>query len=208
MMSLIKAALVIICVSISALALYCDFSFKEFIEDSIDAVKGQHIYIYVCDGKRYKKRTVRIKNEEIAGLLYRKLEKPLTKLKNEAKDRKQPCHEELEQLFISFYPEFELLYTDLKSWADRYNHADESEQNALEQVLDSKMEVIVQPIVQLRIKRASIKNSYDRYVADCDQAERELVRREISEDKWFRNISLMSENNKELEKLRQKYDKH
>lgn len=207
-MSLIKTALIIICVSISALALYCDFSFKEFIEDCIDAVKGQHVYIYVCDGKRYKKRTVRIKNEEIVGRLYRKVEKPLTKLKNEAKDRKQPCHEELEQLFISFYPEFELLYTDLKSWADRYNHADESEQNALEQALDSKMEVIVQPIMQLRIKRASIKNSYDRYVADCNQAERELVRNEISEDKWFRNISLISENNKEkeLEKLRQKYD--
>lgn len=78
----------------------------------------------------------------------------------------------------------------------------------MEQALDSKMEVIVQPIMQLRIKRASIKNSYDRYVADCDQAERELARREIPEDKWFRNISLMSENNKELEKLRQKYDKH
>lgn len=211
MMSLIKAALVIICVSISALALYCDFSFKEFIEDCIDAVEGtSHIYIYVCDGKRYKKRTVRIKNEEIAGRLYRKVEKPLTKLKNEAKDRNQPCHEELEQLYSSFYPEFELLYTDLKSWADRYNHADESEQNALEQVLDSKMEAIVQPIMQLRRKRASIKNSYDRYVADCNQAERELVRNEISEDKWFRNISLISENNKEkeLEKLRQKYDKH
>lgn len=103
-----------------------------------------------------------------------------------------------------------MLYTDLKSWADRYNHADESEQNALEQVLDSKMEAIVQPIMQLRRKRASIKNSYDRYVADCNQAERELVRNEISEDKWFRNISLISENNKEkeLEKLRQKYDKH
>lgn len=76
----------------------------------------------------------------------------------------------------------------------------------MEQVLDSKMEVIVQPIMQLRIKRASIKNSYDWYVADCNQAERELVRNEISEDNWFRNISLMSENNKELEKLRQKYD--
>lgn len=78
----------------------------------------------------------------------------------------------------------------------------------MEQALDSKMEVIVQPIMQLRIKRASIKNSYDRYVADCNQAERELVRNEISEDKWFRNISLISENNKEkeLEKLRQKYD--
>ena len=98
--------IIIICVSISALALYCDFNLTELIEDCIDAVKGQHVYIYVCDGKRYKKRTVRIKNEEIVGRLYRKVEKPLTKLKNEAKDRKQPCHEELEQLFISFYTEF------------------------------------------------------------------------------------------------------
>ena len=114
--------IIIICVSISALALYCDFNLTELIEDCIDAVKGQHVYIYVCDGQRYKKRTVRIKNEEIVGRLYRKVEIPLSKLKNEANDRKQPCHEELEQLFISFYPEFELLYTDLKSWADRYNH--------------------------------------------------------------------------------------
>lgn len=51
----IIAVMVIICVSISALALYCDFSLIEFIEDCIDAVKGQHVYIYVCDGKRYKK---------------------------------------------------------------------------------------------------------------------------------------------------------
>ena len=56
--------IIIICVSISALALYCDFNLTELIEDCIDAVKGQHVYIYVCDGKRYKKRTVRIKNEE------------------------------------------------------------------------------------------------------------------------------------------------
>lgn len=168
-MKLRIVVVVAICMSISALVFFNNFSFTEFIEDCIDAVKGRRIYIYVCDGKRYKKRTVRIKNEEIAGRLYRKLEKPLTKLKNEAKDRKQPCHEELEQLFISFYPEFELLYTDLKSWADRYNHADESEQNALEQVLDSKMEAIVQPIMQLRRKRASIKNSYDWYVADRNE---------------------------------------
>lgn len=73
--------IIIICVSISALALYCDFNLTELIEDCIDAVKGQHVYIYVCDGKRYKKRTVRIKNEEIVGRLYRKVEKPLTKLK-------------------------------------------------------------------------------------------------------------------------------
>ena len=57
----IIAVMVIICVSISALALYCDFSLIEFIEDCIDAVKGQHVYIYVCDelsGSRTKRLQV------------------------------------------------------------------------------------------------------------------------------------------------------
>lgn len=203
--------IIVIGLCILSMLMYCANDGFDIAEDIIDAIRDhineQHIYIYIYDGKRYTKRTVRIENGKIVYALRHTLQEPLWRIKDEAKDRKLPYHAELERLLMYFYPNLELLYTDLKAWADRYNHANENEQEVLEQSLNSELGAITLLVKRLQQERTDIKNRHDKYEEDRSKAERDLTRKEISTNNWFGNLSTVNQtaDSAEIDKLCKKY---
>lgn len=81
--------IIVIGLCILSMLMYCANDGFDIAEDIIDAIRDhineQHIYIYIYDGKRYTKRTVRIENGKIVYALRHTLQEPLWRIKDEAR---------------------------------------------------------------------------------------------------------------------------
>lgn len=144
-------------------------------------------------GKHLKKKKIKIKNDSIALMLMIKVEDPINRLLERARDKCSGCHKELLAAYQSFTPYIQSIYDGLAEWEDQYEQAGCTQKDTVD-ALKKKLPVVEDSVAWMKEQMDAVVEKYMQYTEDYNAAMKELSDKEAEGKKnsLFQELELLS----------------